>query len=85
MLHLGRPDWPDYRLIKRLAVSSLNLMETGPKFCTAEERAAGPCLTRFRSRRVLAQFYWPGAGAGARPTVVRRFKPEECRAVGANP
>ena len=32
-------------LIKSLAVNSLNLMETGPKFCTAEERAAGPCLT----------------------------------------
>src|SRR5262249_20957185 len=37
-------------LIKSLAVNSLNLMETGPKFCTAEERAAGPCLTHVRSR-----------------------------------
>jgi len=34
-----------YGLIKSLAVNSLNLMERGPKFCTAEERAAGPCLT----------------------------------------
>jgi hypothetical protein len=33
------PDWLALRL------NSLNLMETGPKFCTAEERAAGPCLT----------------------------------------
>src|SRR6516162_5869723 len=31
-----------YGLIKSLAVNSLNLMERGPKFCTAEERAAGP-------------------------------------------
>ena len=31
-----------YGLIKSLAVNSLNLMERGPNFCTAEERAAGP-------------------------------------------
>jgi len=28
-----------------LRTLAVNLMETSPKFCTAEERAAGPCQT----------------------------------------
>ena len=37
----GRIGWR-YGLIRSLAVNSRNLMERGPKFCTAEERATGP-------------------------------------------